>query len=196
MTRTFVRLSLALLLTLPAAVASAQIKLAVTPRPDPGHGLDPAVTEQVTLTEPKLKDFLEAYKALKAKSPAGKFGGNPADAPSFARSIKVSGQDAQKILLKYKFKDPAEFQKVGYSAALAYSVLQQGGKRMVNDRIDAARLEQEKTIEEARKTFSPEQIKSLEAALTASLQLPPHIQDVPDANVELITKYKDTMAKL
>ncbi|HYD48971.1 MAG TPA: hypothetical protein VEB21_11515 [Terriglobales bacterium] len=195
MTRPAIHRLLACVLLLVATAATAQIRVPIPARPDPNAGLDPKVIEPITLTEPKLKSFFDAYNQIQAKNKTALAATDPGNPAAFARGLKFSG-DTEKILLKNGFKTLTEFQQVGYNAAMAYSILKEGGKEAVQRRINDSKDRQAQELDKMKSHLTPEQLKALEGQLNASLGVMANVEKVPEGNIELIKKHEAKMAKL
>jgi hypothetical protein len=153
-------------------------------------GLAPEVEQKLDLTDAQVKAFLAATDLLRK---AG--GKSPAHANQFAKDLPTS-QKALAIIEKNGFKDITEFQRVGYNAAMAYNVVQEGGKEAVKASLDKFEAQQKTSLEKLRVQVKPDQFALLEAQAAKSLQARRAMQDVPDRNIELMKKYGDRMAKL
>jgi hypothetical protein len=79
---------------------------------------------------------------------------------------------------------------------MAYAVLEGGGKDAMQKKLDSAKAEQDKALEQLRARLSPEQVAMLSAQMEGAMKAAGNMSDVPDANIELMKKYSDRMAKL
>jgi hypothetical protein len=160
-------------------------------------GPPPEVTQPMTLTDAQVQGFFAAANELKALGEeAGANGGADASNPeAFARSLRVSNQ-GMAILQKHGFKDPAEFQRVGYNAAMAYGIVEQGGKQAMDAKLREAETEQAKAMEEMQRQMSPQQFEMMKGHLGAAMGMAKSMQDVPESNIELMKKYGDQMENL
>jgi hypothetical protein len=104
--------------------------------------------------------------------------------------------ESQAIIQKHGFKDATEFQRVGYNAALAYSVVRQGGKDAVNTRLDRAETRQKESLDRLRAQLTPDQYKLLEGQVAGALSTARALRNVPDGNIEIMKKYQGRMEKL
>jgi hypothetical protein len=150
-------------------------------------------TQPMTLTDAKLGAFFDAmddFRALGSQST-----GDPSRPEAFARALGASHQ-SDEILHKHGFGDVGEFQRVAYNAAMAYGVLQKGGKAAVNEELEKAKADQALAIEKMREQLSPEQVKMIQGQMDAALATAGKMQDVPEENLALMKKYGDRMAKL
>jgi hypothetical protein len=157
--------------------------------------LPPEVQEKMDLTDAQVKGFFDAADELRAAgvtAAGNKEAGNPAQ---FARAFATSEQ-AVAIIKKHGFKDPTEFQRVGFNAAMAYGVVKQGGREAVNERIEKAQARQQETLERLKAQLKPEQYELLEAQISSSLKTAKTMQDVPEGNLELMKKYQGRMENL
>ena len=150
--------------------------------------------EPMTLTDAKVGAFfaaVEEYRALGDKTAAA----DPSRPEAFARALGAS-KDSEGILKKHGFADVGEFQRVAYNAAMAYGVLQKGGKEAVKERLDEAKTDQARAMEKMAQQLSPEQMKMVASQMEAGLAMAGKMQDVPEENLELMKKYRERMAKL
>lgn len=179
--------ALALALTLLPLAASGQTAAA-----PPGA----AVTAPMVLTTQQLTRFFDAADALRKL-------GTAADAPrydqtnpqAFAKGLQLSAQ-AQEILTTHGFADPAAFQRVGFNAAMAYSVLQRGGQAKVDADLEHARAAQARAMAEIGKHLSPEQVKAMGAQAQQGMAQVATMQRVPPENVELMKAFAPRMQAL
>jgi hypothetical protein len=79
---------------------------------------------------------------------------------------------------------------------MAYAVLKEGGKEAMQKKLAAANAEQEKAMAQLRERLGPEQAAALTAQMQQAMKTAGAMQDVPEANIELMKKYSDRMAKL
>lgn len=155
-----------------------------------------AIAEPMVLSEQQLTRFFDAADALRAL-------GEEAEGPrydrtnpqAFAKSMQLSEQ-AQAILKKNGFADPAAFQRVGFNAAMAYSVLQRGGQAKVDADVANARAAQAKAMAEISKHLSPEQVRAMGAQAEQGMAMVGRMQDVPPQNVELMKQFAPRMQAL
>lgn len=159
-------------------------------------GMPAATFKPSLLSEEKLKGFfsaVEEYRALEGKSAA--LPAAPSQPEAFARGMQFSGE-AQEILTRNGFSDPAEFQSVAFNAAMAYGVLKQGGTAAVAAKMAEAKANQEKAIAQLEQQLGPEQARALAAQMAGGLAVAESMQDVPEENVTLIERYREQMEAL
>lgn len=169
-------------------------------RPAIGQGHPPMmrpVVQPLTLSEGQVTGFLSAVEELKTLSgkQAGWKGADPSNPMAMAGALESSSETIA-ILHKHGFKDTSDFQRVAYNAAMAYAIVQDGGKAAVQKRYDQSKAEQDKAMEQMRAKLSPEQAAAIAAQMQSAMKMAPNPKDVPDGNIELMTKYQDRMAKL
>ena len=164
-----------------------------------GHPpLTSPITQPLTLSEAQVTEFFAAVEDLQAYSDrkqAGWKGADPSKPMAMAGAMQVS-QETTAIVQKHGFKNHTEFQRVAYNASMAYAVLQEGGKEAMQKKMDQANAEQEKAMEQLRARLSPEQAEMLAAQMKTAMQAAAGMTAVPEANIELMKKYSDRMAKL
>jgi hypothetical protein len=145
------------------------------------------------LSEDELTRLLAAVKelrALDAQEPWSKV--RSGTAGNFSKGPVVSAAVGE-ILRKNGFKDEAEFRSVGYNAALAYSVVKEGGKEGVAKRLKSADEQQARAMEQIAKKLPPDQVEKLKAQLASTMATQRALRDVPDDNVTLVGKYRSQM---
>lgn len=149
------------------------------------------------LSEAELQGFFAATKELQAlgKEAGAWADGSPTDPATFAKGMQFSAA-AQSALSKNGFADPGAYQKVAYNAALAYAVLEQGGKEAMRKEIAAAEAEQQQAMAELEKQLGKDQAAALRAQMAGGQQIMQMFADVPDANITLIEKYRSQMQAL
>ncbi len=162
-----------------------------------GGAVPQAMAAPTLLSEAELQGFFAATKELQAlgKEAGDWADGSPTDPATFAKGMQLSAA-AQSALSKNGFADPGAYQKVAYNAALAYAVLEQGGKEALRKEIAAAEAEQQQAMAELEKQLGKDQAAALRAQMTGGQQLMQMFADVPDANVTLIEKYRSQMQAL
>lgn len=166
------------------------------PSSEMNKGLAPEVQEKMDLTDAQVKGFFDASDDLRAAGEKANAGGKPASDPAaFAKGLALS-QESVAIIEKHGFKDATEFQRVGYNAAMAYSVLKQGGKEAVKAKLDKAEVQQKQTMERLKATLSPDQFKLFESQAGMALANARTMQDVPEGNIEIMKKYQSRMEHL
>jgi hypothetical protein len=154
------------------------------------------MTKPITLTEAQVTGFFSAVEELKAHSEkSGWKDADPSKPMAMASALQVSNESTA-ILQKHGFKSPTDFQQVAYNASMAYAVLKEGGKESMQKKLDQSKAEQDKAMEQMRSRLSPEQAAMLGAQVQNAMRAAATMQDVPDANIELMKKYGDRMAKL
>lgn len=155
------------------------------------------VAQPMTLTEDQVTGFMSAVEDLQtmADKKSGWKGADPSKPMAMAGALQVS-DETNAILQKHGFQSSLDFQRVAYNASMAYAVLKEGGKEAMQKKIDGAKAEQEKAMEQMRARLSPEQAKMLSAQLEGAMKAAGSMNDVPDGNIELMKKYSDRMAKL
>jgi len=160
-------------------------------------GMPPeAISKPMTLEESQLQGFLAAVTDLKALgTEAGGWQANMGRPEALMRGLQLSSA-AQAVLQKHGIQDVTEFQRIGYNAAMAYGVLQNGGKASMAKDLAKAKAEQAKALEQMRQHLSPEQLKALESQMNAGMAMAGSLQDVPEANLELVKKYRTQMDSL
>src|SRR5262245_35152811 len=193
-------------LALGAQVVSAQAPPAV----NLPHGMPPgatgagaagvgaaAVNKPMVLTDSQVQSFFAAADDLQGLGgEASAFSKtNPSQPMAYAKGMQFSSE-ALAILNKHGFKDGADFQRVAYNAAMAYGVVEQGGKEALNKELDAGAQQQQEAMEQMRKHLSPEQMKMMQGQMGAGMAMAGSMRDVPDQNVELMTKYRAQMEAL
>jgi len=151
------------------------------------------MTQPMTLTDAQLKGFFDVMDELRAKGQAT--GTNVNQPSAFAQGLQLS-QESQAALQSHGFTSPAEFQRVAYNAALAYGVLNQGGKEAVRRKVAAAKAEQQQAMDKMRQQLPPDQLKMLTAQMAQGLAAAEAMENVPDQNLMLMQKYRDRMTKL
>jgi len=158
---------------------------------------NPEITKPLVLTEAQVKGFLDAIDALRltGSDTSKRLGADPSKPAAFAAGMQLTAE-TQAILKSNGFADVTEFQRVGYNAALAYGVLKEGGKEAVAKKMAKAKAEQAKAMEQMRQQLGDEQAKVLSAQMGAGFAMAESLQDVPEENVALVTKYADRMANL
>lgn len=157
----------------------------------------PIFAESVPLTEEKLKTMFTAVKDLRTES-AKIQQPHPLDAQkpiSFAQEIVAFG-GASAVLKKHGFASVAEFQKVVYSAAIAHTVNEAGGKKVLKEKISAAKKQSDAALEQLRKQLPEAQAQAIASQMTVDLLPLGDIDSVPDANLELVKKHSTEMKKL
>jgi hypothetical protein len=149
------------------------------------------------LTEGQVQSYLTSMKELRALGQkAGALSKiNPSQAESFGTGVQLSSE-AQAVLTKNGFSDPAEFQSVAFNAAMAYGVLKEGGKEAVKRKLDQADAQQTEVLAKMRQHLKPEQAAAMEAQLKQSSKMAASMRDVPDANLALMTKYRSQMEEM
>lgn len=179
-------LSLSLSLFLPPSPALAQ-----------GHpAMGSPIAKPITLSEAQVTGFLAAVEELKTSSEkSGWKDADPSKPMAMANALQIS-KETTAILHKHGFKNHTDFQQVAYNAAMAYAVLQEGGKEAMKKKLDQSQVEQEKAMEQMRGRLSPEQAEMLSAQVQNAMRAAATMQDVPDANIDLMKKYSDRWAKL
>lgn len=167
------------------------------PNDDMNKGLPPQVQQTMELTDAQVKGFFDASDALRAAGNAAA-AGNDATSGSPAQIAKGLALNEQSlaIIKKYGFKDATEFQQVGYNAAIAYGVLQQGGKEAVKAKLDKAEAQQKATMEKLRAQVGEEQFKLFQKHASQALSTARTMQDVPDGNIVIMKKYEERMKNL
>jgi hypothetical protein len=187
------------------AVAAFAVSLAVVPaavRAEQGNAAAAAAAQQAAmqpmpLTDAQLQGFFDAVDELKklGELESVKPGARKGEAQAFAQGLRVSGA-SQAVLKANGFADVAQFQRVGYNAALAYGVLEQGGKEAVAAKMAKAKAQQAQALDKLRQHMSPEQIQAMAGQMQGAMAMAESIQDVPPQNVELMKKYADRMEAL
>lgn len=193
-------LCLAAVLALPAFAAAQNVPPGAMPGMPGGAAvpaLDPAVMKTTTLTDAQVQGFIGAMEDFDAlsKKEGGKRKINPSDPADVARAAGNTAE-AKAILDKHGFSDLTSFQTVAYNAAMAYSVLQQGGKEVVTQKLDEAKVQQEKAMKQMQQHLSPEQLKAIQGHIGAGMAIADNMRDVPDENLVLMEKYRPQMEKL
>lgn len=157
----------------------------------------PVAQQPLTLSEAQVTGFLAAVEELKASSDkkAAWKGADPSKPMAMAGAVQTSSETTA-IMQKHGFKDIADFQSVAYNASMAYAVLKEGGKEAMQKKYDKAKAEQDKALAQMRSRLSPEQAAAITAQMESAMRMAPNPKDVPDSNIELMTKYQDRMAKL
>jgi hypothetical protein len=191
-------LSLGLIVATASGVVAQPPPAGMPPGAMPGiPAVDPEIAKPMVLTDAQVNGFLgavEDFDAMEKKS-----GDRPKRDPStpadFTRNLADSAE-AQAILTKHGFSDPLEFQRVAYNAAMAYGVLEQGGKKVVQQKLSDAKSKQAKAMEQMKQHLSPEQLKAMQGQMNAGMAIADSMGDVPDENLTLMEKYRDRMAKL
>jgi hypothetical protein len=179
-----------------AGSAAGQTQMGVPQAAQPPRGLEmnpgmaPEAMEPMTLTDEKVKAFFDAADELAAKGKEAK--GEGGSTAATAKGVQLSAESLA-IITKHGFKDATEFQRVGYNVGMARSVLMQGGKEEVKKRLDKAQAEQAKTVDRMRGQLTPEQLKLLEGQGGAAVGRARAMENVPDANLEIVKKYEDRM---
>lgn len=155
------------------------------------------IAQPMTLTEAQVTGFFAAVEDLQTygDSKSGWKGADPSKPMAMAAAMQVSNETTA-IVQKHGFKNHNDFQQVAYNASMAYAVLKEGGKEAMQKKLDKAKVEQEKAMEQLRARLSPEQAQMLAAQMEGAMKAAGNMSDVPDANIELMKKYSDRMAKL
>lgn len=179
------------------AVGLAVSLAAVTPAVGQGHPpMTSPIAQPLALNEGQVTGFLSAVEELKTLSAKqGWKDADPSKPMAMAGALNASSETIA-ILQKHGFKDQGDFQRVAYNAATAYAIVKDGGKAAVQKKYDEAKAEQDKAMEQMRAKLSPEQAAAIAAQLQSAMKMAPNPKDVPDGNIELMTKYQDRMAKL
>lgn len=156
-----------------------------------------AITQPMALTDAKVEGFFAAMKDLEAlgADANANVGADPSRPQAFAQGLQVSSE-GMAILQKHGFEDVTEFQRVGFNAAMAHSVLEQGGKAAVDAKLKKADADQAKALEKLKQQVSPEQYEMMKGHIGGAMNTAKIMQDVPEGNVELMTKYSEQMADL
>lgn len=156
-----------------------------------------AFTKPMDLTEEQVKGFLAAMDELKAQGDdAAEFSATKPDRPeAFARGMRFSAE-SDAIIKKHGFADAGQFQRVAYNAAMAYHVLESGGKDAMRKKMDAAEAKRAEAMEKLRQHLTPEQVEMMEAQLATGLAVGRSMANVPDQNLELVKKYRARMDAL
>jgi hypothetical protein len=176
------------------AGASPALAQAAMPNSQMNTALAPEVQEKMTLTDAQVKGFFDAAEELRDAG-EGASADVSTEPTKFAKGLAM-GDESLAIIKKHGFKDTIEFQRVGFNAAMAYNVLQQGGKEAVEKKIAKTEARQKETMDRLRAQLSPDQVKLLEGQVTAAMATARNMQDVPESNVELMKKYGDRMKGL
>ena len=150
-------------------------------------GLSPEVEEPMELTDAQVKGFFDAADEMRATRKDG----DQAD-PKGYQALGTTKENLA-IIQKHGFKDTTEFQRVGYNAALAYNVLQQGGKDAIKARVEKNRQQQRDSLEKLRPKVTKEQFKELEKQVATATSMAKPLLAVPDGNIEIMKKYSDRM---
>lgn len=150
-----------------------------------------AVTRPMVLTDSQVRGFLDAMDELKPMA-GGHAGASPSRPDAFAQALQVSGE-SEAVIRKHGFASTADFQQVAYNAAMAYGVVEQGGMAAVRKGTDRTQAEQAAALEKMQKQMTPQQIEALKAQVAAAMARGGSLGDVPESNVELMTKYRDRM---
>lgn len=155
------------------------------------------ITKPVELTDGQVSGFFAAMGDLEAlgADAAGSTGPNPSKPEAFAAGLRVSGE-SMAILQKHGFTDTTDFQRVGYNVAMAYSVLEQGGKAAMDAELEKAEADQAKALAKMKEHLTPEQYKVMEQQLGQAMGTAKTMHDVPESNVELMKKYSEQMENL
>jgi hypothetical protein len=154
--------------------------------------------QPMTLSDAQVTGFFGAVEDLQAyseKNQAGWKAADPSKPMAVAGAMQVSAETTA-IVQKHGFKNHTEFQRVAYNASMAYAVLKEGGKEAMQKKLAAANAEQEKAMAQLRERLGPEQAAALTAQMQQAMKTAGAMQDVPEANIELMKKYSDRMAKL
>ena len=108
------------------------------------------------LTDAQVKGFIAAVGELNKLNPkiAHSLGADIGNPKSTAGAAPLSSE-AQAILKKNGFESAEQFQQVGYNAALALGVLDQGGKAAMKKKAEEAEHEQTKILERMRQHSAP-----------------------------------------
>lgn len=158
-----------------------------------GDATQAAIMKPMPLSEAKLQSFLATVTELKGLGQEAEgWQAGMGKPEAMLRGLQLSSA-AQGVLQKHGFSDITEFQRVGYNAAMAYAVLQNGGKEALAKNVDKAKAEQAKALEKMRQHLGPEQLKMLEGQMNAGMAMAGSMQDVPEANLTLIEKYREQM---
>jgi hypothetical protein len=159
--------------------------------------VDPAVTKPMTLTEAQLNSFFAAMDDFDAlsKQTAKSSKADPSKPAEFAGALATSAE-AQEILRKHGFSDPVEFQRIAYNAAMAYGVLEQGGKQALQEKLNRAKAQHEKAMQQMKQHLSPEQLEAMQGHMSAGMAMVGSMSEVPEENLVLMEKYRDRMEKL
>jgi hypothetical protein len=164
-----------------------------------GHPpLTSPIAQPLTLSDAQVTGFFGAVEDLQAyseKNQAGWKGADPSKPMAMAGAMQVSAE-TNAIIQKHGFKNATEFQRVAYNASMAYAVLKEGGKEAMQKKMAAANAEQEKAMAQLRERLGPEQAKALSAHIQGAMKTAGDMQNVPDANIELMKKYSDRMDQL
>jgi hypothetical protein len=144
-----------------------------------------------------MQGFFAALDEFKASGADAAAQGvrNPSHPAAFAAGLQAAAESTP-ILQKHGFKDATDFQRVGYNAAMAYTILQQGGKDAMAEKVKKAEAEQAKVLEKLKGQVSAEQYASLEQQLNTAMGAARSTKDVPDSNIELVKKYRERMENL
>ena len=181
--------ALALGLMLSAAnVAPAQLPAMPNPQ---------LLARPMVLSEATVERFLAATAEMK---PLGDrigawTGGNPLDAATRAQALAVT-TESMAILRRHGFADAAEFQQVAYNVAMANGVVTEGGREGLRRKLEANKAQQDEAIEKVGRQLPPEQRAMLSAGSGSSSDPARMVQEIPDANVELIRKYSGRLSVL
>jgi hypothetical protein len=156
-----------------------------------------AFMQPMDLTDDKLKGFLDAMDELKTlgDKASALSATNPTRPQAFAGGMHFSTASTD-IIKKHGFTDPAEFQRVAYNAALAYNVLQSGGKEAMKKKMDEADAKRAEAIEKLRQHLTPEQLEMLKTQINSGLAVGRSMANVSDQNLELVKKYGTRMDAL
>ena len=160
-------------------------------------GVDPEIAKPMVLTDAQVNGFLgvvEGFDAMEKRSDE-RSKRDPAKPADLTRDLADSAE-AEAMLGKHGFSDPVEFQRVASNASMAYAVLEQGGKKVVQQKLSDAKSKQAKAMEQMKQHLSPEQLKAMQGQMNAGMAIADSMGDVPDENVTLMEKYRDRMAKL
>jgi hypothetical protein len=142
---------------------------------------------------------LPAFAAAQKMPPGaipGMAGGAAAPALDPAVMKTTTLTDAQVQGFIGAMEDFDDLSKKGGGQRKIYSVLQQGGKEVVAQKLDEAKVQQEKAIKQMQQHLSPEQLKAIQGQMGAGMAIANNMRDVPDANLALMEKYRPQMEKL
>jgi hypothetical protein len=156
-----------------------------------------AFLQPMDLTDDKMRGFLDAMDELRGLGDAASAftAANPSRPEAFVKGMSFSGQ-AGDIIRNHGFSDPAEFQRVAYNAAMAYSVLQNGGKDALARKMGEAEAKRAEAMAKLSQHLSPEQLAMMEAQIDAGMKAAGSLTQVSDQNLELVKKYRERMEKM
>ncbi len=153
------------------------------------------VVRPMTLTDAQVRGFFDAMDELHPATAGTHVDVNPSRPEAFAQALQVSGE-SEAVLRKHGFASTADFQQVAYNAAMAYGVVEQGGTAAARKGVDRTAAEQAAALEKMKEHMTPQQIEVLKAQVAAAMARGGSLGDVPEGNVELMTKYRDRMKRL